>query len=211
PWPAAASSGRAHKGRPGGRPRARAPAPPSIHKRTANKRAMKDKKLEHLSRIREADLKTMKDLARRFVAGGISRREFVERAAVGGLSLHATAAVLKAATTRQRNPNQTNLNPYEEWLRQEALPVYREYGIANLRTLDVKPWKRLNALGAYIDLKGGEGVNDGYVCEIAPGGSTTPQRYLFEEVLYISSGEGESVIWNSGGPKQSVKWQAGGG
>ena len=154
-------------------------------------------------------MKTMKDLARRFVAGGISRREFVERAAVGGLSLRATTAVLKAASNRPRNFNQTNLNPYEEWLKQEGLPVCRDYSIANLRAMELKPWKRLGALGAYIDLKGGEGVNDGYLCEIPPGASTTPQRYLFEEVLYILSGEGESVIWTPGGPKQSVKWQAG--
>lgn len=151
----------------------------------------------------------MKDWARRLAAGRISRREFVERAAVGGLSVQATARVLKAASTRNRDVNLTNFNPYEEWLKQEGLPVQRDYGIANLRSIEVKPWKRLGVLGAYIDLKGGEGVNNGYVCEIPPGRSTTPQRYLFEEVLYILSGEGESVVWNPGGAKQSVKWKAG--
>ena len=154
-------------------------------------------------------MKQMKDWARRFAAGGISRREFVERAAVGGLSLPATVAALKAAPARQRDVNLTNFNPYEDWLKKEGLPLYREYGIANLRAIEVKPWKRMNVLGAYIDLKGGEGVNNGYICEIPAGGSTTPQRYLFEEVIYILSGEGESVIWNAGGPKQSVKWKAG--
>ena len=166
----------------------------------------------------------MKTWIRRFVNGRISRREFVERAATGSLGLAATMSVLGAsaqaeqmerqkqrgkAQTRHHDPNQTNVNPYEEWLKAENLPVYRDYGISDARTIEVKPWKRLGAQGAYVDLVGGEGVNDAYVCEIASGLSTRPQRYLFEEIICFLSGAGESLIWNPGGPKQSVKWQAG--
>jgi gentisate 1,2-dioxygenase len=154
------------------------------------------------------------DLVRKFQRGSISRRDFVERAASGGLTLAATAAALKAqhkqdVVKRLRDPDQTNVNPFEEWLKQENLPVYRDYGIRDLRAIEVKPWKRMGTLGAYLDLKGGEGVNNAYVCEISPGGSTQPQRYLFEEVIYILSGEGESTIWNPGGHKQVVKWKPG--
>ncbi len=151
---------------------------------------------------------------RKLQRGAVSRREFVERAAAGGLSLTATTAALKAerkhaAAAVSRNPDQTNLNPYEEWLKQENLPVIREYGVLDLRKVEVKPWKRMGTLGAYLDLKGGEGVNNAYVCEIASGGSTQPQRYLFEEIVYVLTGEGETAIWNPGGHKQIVKWQAG--
>jgi len=161
----------------------------------------------------------MKNGVKRFVQGRISRRDFVEWAGSGGLSLAATASVLRAQQSSDparrpnspasRNRNQTNVNPYEAWLQQENIPVYRDFHVADLRALRLKPWKRLNAAGAYVDLKGGEGVNDGYVCEIAPGASTTAQRYLFEEVLYCLSGEGESVIWTPGRSKQTVRWQAG--
>jgi oxalate decarboxylase/phosphoglucose isomerase-like protein (cupin superfamily) len=173
----------------------------------------------------------MKDRVQELVNGRISRREFVERAAAGGLGFLATASALEAAEQAQRNErqkerpepqpehghhaappsaaDQTNVNPYEAWLKAENIPVYHDYHIANLRTVEVKPWKRLGVRGAYIDLKGGEGVNDGYVCEILPGERTTPQRYLFEEVIYILSGEGESLLWTPDGPKRSVKWQAG--
>ena len=159
-------------------------------------------------------MKDPRDWVRKFQRGAVSRREFVERAAAGGLSLTATTAALKAerkhiAAGVTRNPDQTNLNPYEEWLKQENLPVIREYGVLDLRKVEVKPWKRMGTLGAYLDLKGGEGVNNAYVCEIAPGGSTQPQRYLFEEIVYILSGEGETTIWNPGGRKQTVKWKAG--
>src|SRR5262245_29374298 len=184
----------------------------------------------------------MKDWIRKFIAGGISRREFVERAATGGLGLGPTLAALhaqahadsgrhpathhdhhhsqaehsnlsntntKGIARWQRNPDQTNVNPYEEWLKQEGIPVYREHHIADLRSAEVKPWKRVGVLGAHVDLIGGEGVNAGYICEIPAGASTNPQRYLFEEVIYVLSGEGETVIWSPGGSKQSVKWKAG--
>src|SRR5207244_1312852 len=108
-------------------------------------------------------------------AGGISRREFVERASAVGLGLLATESVLASVDEKkkpktaaahghhhhhiEKNPNQTNVNPYEEWRKAEGIPVYKDYGIANLRQLDLQPWKRLGGPGAYIDLKGGEGVN----------------------------------------------------
>ena len=157
--------------------------------------------------------KDIKDWARDFAAGRISRRDFVERAAaVSGLGFSTTAKALAQADHRSgkvADYNQTNLNPYEEWRKKEGIPVYTDYAVANVRTAPVEPWKRLGVLGAYIDLKGGEGINDGYICEIPPASHTTPQRYLFEEILYVLSGEGESTIWNAGGAKQSVKWKAG--
>lgn len=160
---------------------------------------------------------------REFAAGRMSRRDFVERAAAGGLSFTATASALSAAAQAERrgersgehnissahNYNQTNLNPYEEWRKTEGIPVYTDYYIADVRATPLAPWKRLGVAGAYIDLKGGEGVNDGYICEIPPGGGTTAQRYLFEEIVYVLTGQGETAIWNPGGSKQAVKWQAG--
>jgi gentisate 1,2-dioxygenase len=81
--------------------------------------------------------------------------------------------------------------------------------VTNLRTLEVGPSERLGVAGAHIRLTGGEGVNDAYICEIPPGASTKPQRYLFEEVIYVLSGKGESVIWSPGTDKQTVLWQSG--
>ena len=187
-------------------------------------------------------MKEIKDWVNDFLRGGISRREFVERAATSGLGLVATTSILSAkahaenhergiehhhehahadhhhgaqrriTTPQRRTWDQTNVNPWEEWLKQENLPVHRDYYVADLRRAEVKPWKRLGSgvKGAYIDLIGGEGVNVGYLCELATGAKTEPQRYLFEEVLYVLNGEGESLIWNPGSrSKQSVRWKAG--
>jgi gentisate 1,2-dioxygenase len=157
-------------------------------------------------------MRDIRDWARQYVAGWISRRNFIECAAAAGMSLTATASALAQADRAKsvaKNYNQTNLNPYEEWRKTEGIPVYADYFIADVRTVKLEPWKRLGVLGAYIDLKGGEGVNDGYICEIPPGGRTIPQHYMSEEVLYVLSGEGESVISIKGGLKQTVKWKAG--
>src|SRR5437868_5926820 len=143
-------------------------------------------------------MKEIKDWIRDFFARRISRREFVERAATGGLGFFTTASLLDNADhfsskqssqhssqhsshhsshhsseeNTRSDPNQTNFDPYEEWLKNENIPVYRDLYISNLRSLDVKPWKRLGVSGAYIDLKGGEGLNDGYICEIQAGSNT---------------------------------------
>ncbi len=173
--------------------------------------------------------RTMRDWVRHYANGSISRREFVERASVAGFGLLATESVLAAVDEKKngkphvdehhhghahpethKNPNQTNRNPYADWMKAEGLPIYTDYSVFNLRALEVKPWKRLGVSGAYIDLKGGEGVNDAYICEIPPNGKTTPQRYLFEEVVYILNGEGETAIWNAGSSaKQTVRWKTG--
>ena len=154
--------------------------------------------------------------AREFLAGRISRRDFVDYAAVAGASVAATGRILRAeriqqagASPKARDYDQTNLNPYEEWRKREGIQVYSGHSLADIRKAAVQPWKRMGALGAYIDLIGGEGVNDAYLCEIPARGQTNPQRYLFEEILYVASGEGETDIWMPGGAKQTVKWQAG--
>ena len=157
-----------------------------------------------------------KNWAKEFLAGRISRRDFVDYAAVAGVSVAATGRILRAERMKQSNAqpksrdyNQTNLNPYEEWRKNEGIQVYSGYSLPDIRNAPVQPWKRMGAQGAFIDLIGGEGVNDGYLCEIPPGGQTNPQRYLFEEVVYVVSGEGETDIWLPGGARQTVKWKAG--
>jgi quercetin dioxygenase-like cupin family protein len=166
---------------------------------------------------------------RRFLNRSISRREFVERAAYGGLGISTTTAVLAAASGSHTqtdnfqlaagdhqhtasvyaNPDQTNDDAYGDWLNSENIPVISGYGVRNLRMVEVKPWARMGATGAHIRLIGTEGVDGAYVCEIPPGGSTKPQRYLFEEVIYVLAGEGETAIWTYSSDKQSVRWQAG--
>ena len=43
-------------------------------------------------------------------------------------------------------------------------------------------------------------------CEIAPGGSSTPQRHLYEEVIYVLEGTGSTQVEFADGTKRSFEW-----
>ena len=60
------------------------------------------------------------------------------------------------------------INTYEKFLEQEGLPVVREYGIADLMAVPLKPWSRKGGFGAFINLIGGEENLNAYLCEIPP-------------------------------------------
>jgi hypothetical protein len=100
--------------------------------------------------------------------------------------------------------------PYEQWMAGEGVPIYSGYSVPNVRTLEVKPWPRLGASGAIIDLTGAEGTDGAYICELQPGITTKPQHYLFEESIFVLEGEGETTIWQEGGCKRSFRWHKGG-
>lgn len=74
------------------------------------------------------------------------------------------------------------------------------------------PVKMDNSYGASI-ARVGEGrlhQQDATVVEIPPGGKVAPHRHLFEEVIYIISGQGQTLMWNQeGGKKERYEWKAG--
>jgi quercetin dioxygenase-like cupin family protein len=101
------------------------------------------------------------------------------------------------------------INTYENWLKEEGLPVIKGYSVFDLMKVPVHPWARKGGFGARFDLVGSEGTVDVYLCEIPPGGSLLPQKHLYEEVIYILSGYGATTVWVEGSEKQSFEWQAG--
>jgi len=74
----------------------------------------------------------------------------------------------------------------------EGIPIHGGYFVADVRAVEVKPWKRLGAKGALIDLEGAEATDGAYLVEIGAGAGTNPQRYMFEESIYVLDGEGET-------------------
>jgi quercetin dioxygenase-like cupin family protein len=105
--------------------------------------------------------------------------------------------------------NHIQATPYEKWLEKEGLPVIRVYSVSALHQLELAPWPRLGARGAYIDLVGMEKFTGMYVAEIPPGGELQPEKHMYEEFIYISSGGGEAEVWQDGGPARSFPWQPG--
>jgi len=71
------------------------------------------------------------------------------------------------------------------------------------------PWKRTGLLGSFVQLVGAGRTCGGYVCEIPPGGESKPQRYIFEQLIYVLKGHGATTVWNQGTKKQTFEWQEG--
>jgi len=98
---------------------------------------------------------------------------------------------------------------HEKWIKGQGIPIFREFSIPSLKELEVGPWERLGAYGAYVVLEGAEDSNDAYVLEISPKGTVVPERHTYEEVFYVLSGRGATTVWQSGGPKRTFEWHEG--
>ncbi len=97
------------------------------------------------------------------------------------------------------------IDTYLEWIKTEGIPIVEDFGI-DLLTVEVQPWARLEARGAYTLLKGRGDFLDTYVLEIPPGGATAPQKHLFEEVVYVLDGRGSTTVESGNGEKHSFEW-----
>lgn len=98
---------------------------------------------------------------------------------------------------------------HEKWIQSQGIPVVREFSIPSLKELEVGPWERLGAYGAYVILDGAEDSNDSYVLEIPPGGTVAPEKHVYEEIVYVLTGRGATTVWQSGGPKRTFEWHEG--
>jgi len=97
---------------------------------------------------------------------------------------------------------------FQKWIEAEGLPVYRGSALADLGTLELRPWPRMGQPSAFVTMADQE-EDSGIVVEIAPGGQTEVQHHLFESVTYIVEGRGATSFWQDDGKKQTVEWQRG--
>jgi len=97
------------------------------------------------------------------------------------------------------------VDSYLEWVQREGLPVVKDFGV-DLLAVETAPWARLGAEAAFVNLKGrGDFINI-VVIDLAPGGSTEPQKHLYEEVVYVLSGRGSTTIESADGTAHSFEW-----
>jgi quercetin dioxygenase-like cupin family protein len=96
---------------------------------------------------------------------------------------------------------------YAKWQREEGIPVHIGFW-ADPMSVTVAPWERKQCLGAYINLADQESL-DAYVVEIPPGQQTRPERYMYEEMIYVLKGKGATTVWFDGVEKRTFEWQEG--
>jgi oxalate decarboxylase/phosphoglucose isomerase-like protein (cupin superfamily) len=98
---------------------------------------------------------------------------------------------------------------YERWMEKEGIPIIEGFGVTDVRNLALKPWSRVGGEGAYLQLRGLEGITGIYVGKVAPGAATQPERHLYEKVIYILQGEGVAEIQQRDRVPQNIQWRAG--
>lgn len=97
------------------------------------------------------------------------------------------------------------LDPYLDWIKKEGLPVTEDFGI-DLFAVDLAMWPRYGVKAGIAHPKGRGDFANMFVIELPPGGSTTPQRHLYEEVYYVLEGSGSTQIELPNGTKRSFEW-----
>ena len=98
---------------------------------------------------------------------------------------------------------------YERWMEREGVPIIEGFGVSDVRRLSLKHWKRLGCDGAYLQLRGLEGITGVYVGRVAPGTMTEPERHLYEKIIYIIQGEGVAEFQQQGRVPQAIAWKPG--
>jgi oxalate decarboxylase/phosphoglucose isomerase-like protein (cupin superfamily) len=101
------------------------------------------------------------------------------------------------------------IDSYEGWQAAQKVPVHRGFFVEDLNTAEVAPWESKGGIGAFVNLEGTGGTNDGYICEIPPGKHLNPQRHLYEEMVYVLQGHGATSVWQKNGKKHTFEWHPG--
>ena len=100
------------------------------------------------------------------------------------------------------------IDAYLDWARGEGIPIVDDTAV-DLPAVETKPWARLGACGAFVHTHSRGDLNSMYLCELPPGGATSPQRHLFEEVMYVLDGQGSAVVERVNGERRSFEWGRG--
>lgn len=97
---------------------------------------------------------------------------------------------------------------YREFRDAEGIPVHTGLYVDDWNDVSTGRWDRTGQRGAFLNLYGAEGVNDMQIHELEPGGKTTEQHHLYEEIVYVARGTGMTVV-GRGGDEVVFEWNAG--
>ena len=85
------------------------------------------------------------------------------------------------------------------------MPVVEDFGI-DLMTIKMDPWDFFGMNGAVCLLKGRDDFISIFGFELAPGGKSRPMSHVYEDVIYVLSGQGSTVVDSVDGRKHSFEW-----
>ncbi len=112
----------------------------------------------------------------------------------------------KAGYGKFRRPK----TPYDIFMEEQGVPIYRDIGVRRVQDLPLRPWRRMGGKGTFIQLFGTEGLWGCYVVEVPGAGALNAERHLYEEIYLVVEGHGTTEVWAEGSNKKLVfEWQKG--
>jgi quercetin dioxygenase-like cupin family protein len=97
------------------------------------------------------------------------------------------------------------IDPYLDWVKAEGIPVVNDSAIY-LFDVETRTWPRFGMKGAACHCEGRGDFASMFLFEMPPGGTSTPHRHLYEEVIYVLEGTGSTQIEFADGSKRSFEW-----
>jgi quercetin dioxygenase-like cupin family protein len=97
------------------------------------------------------------------------------------------------------------IDSYLDWVEKEQLLVHTGLAIDCFK-VETRDWPRVGVPSAVLHLDGRGDYCNAFVFNIPAGGSTLPQRHLYEEIVYVLEGQGSTQIELPNGEKRSFEW-----
>jgi mannose-6-phosphate isomerase-like protein (cupin superfamily) len=119
---------------------------------------------------------------------------------------HEPGAREKAGFGKWKTPK----SPYDLFMEEQGIPIYRDIGVHKIQDLPMADWKRLGGRGTAIQPLGTEHLWGMYVVEVPGAGALNVERHLYEEIYYVVEGRGSTEVWQDSSPKkQTFEWGPG--
>lgn len=100
-------------------------------------------------------------------------------------------------------------DPYGAWIRGQGVPVLSGNYQHDLNALELHDWPRTGGRGVALNHDKSAESNDCWVVEVPPGGALQPEKHLFEEMVYVLSGNGATQVWSDQGSETAFEWSEG--
>jgi quercetin dioxygenase-like cupin family protein len=91
---------------------------------------------------------------------------------------------------------------YETWQAGEGIPIHKVFHVSDLESVELGRWERLGCRAAFVNLADPH-ITTAIVLELPPGGETKPVHHLFETLVFVVRGHGETAI---GRAPATVAW-----
>lgn len=119
-----------------------------------------------------------------------------------------TEAAIEEYTREAVREAEAYKSPYEQWKESMGIPTIRGLAVQNVYDSDLAPWTARGGSGVFINLDGTGGFNDTYVCEIPAGRSLNAIKHIYDELVFVLSGQGTTTVWIDEAKKQTFEWRA---